>query len=356
MALHSEDAPRNAKRMKQENTCLDNAVNLVIVKSESDPDILGISYHTGESDAGDSFIHEINTSSEELGPSSSGSVLNWHSYPVKNEMENHVFSSKNNSDDEPFPEDTFNYSGLRHAVSEGSEIERVADFQILQESASNYSNDWDVNYPTQVFGRMSKDDRKRKRLKGESYFTTGGKFVAGRQVEMVPCKCPFKCHERISNDQAKVLFAEFWSLDDIEKKRKYLAELIDSSEVKRRCKSKSTGKVDGQTKEIQSQKTSSKSDLRRTISYQYFLMVDNVRIRVCQAFFRGVLAVTEKFVRICLNKRRTSGILADMRGKHTPWNKLNEEEFHFETIPVQTVLSVENLPHDVNDSQSQTSF
>lgn len=86
------------------------------------------------------------------------------------------------------------------------------------------------------------------------------------------------------------------------------------------------------------QKNFSRSGKKQTIRYHF--EVNGKRVKVCKVFFLNTLGVSETVVRTALRKGRTRGFVhQDMRGRHTPPNKLQESlldqvKAHITSFPV----------------------
>lgn len=85
---------------------------------------------------------------------------------------------------------------------------------------------------------MKKNVRKTNRNFGKSYQQSSkkqkDKIRPERQLKAA-CgeKCRFKCFEKITDEERKALFQEYWNLGDVERQRDYLAHCM--SDVKPKC-------------------------------------------------------------------------------------------------------------------------
>ncbi|XP_039283499.1 uncharacterized protein LOC111052342 isoform X2 [Nilaparvata lugens] len=77
------------------------------------------------------------------------------------------------------------------------------------------------------------DLRKKRRNEGRAYQTKSGKNIPGRTLGEM-CKCPLKCHEKVTEDQKLVLFNAFWDMGNFNMQNAYLFGCIEKIPIKRR--------------------------------------------------------------------------------------------------------------------------
>lgn len=148
-----------------------------------------------------------------------------------------------------------------------------------------------------------KNERKHLRQSGKEYFSDGKqKKQAAKKFSYKRCTvCKFKCNESISQEQARNVFEEFWSLSDDEKS--HFFEKTTRRLLKQRTRHENLH-----------------SDRPRTYSFQFFFEVNGIKSRVCKAFYLGVLAVSQRRVSY-FHEKKKSGITQtptkDRRGKST---------------------------------------
>ncbi|XP_054002221.1 uncharacterized protein LOC128888992 isoform X1 [Hylaeus anthracinus] len=151
--------------------------------------------------------------------------------------------------------------------------------------------------------------KKNARLRGEEYIGVGGRLVPAKAMGP-PCKCRMRCIEKIDESAREELHNIFWKTCSWEQRKQYVALSVKESPKQRtRCR----GNV--------------KSEHRRQITFTYSLLSKGEFITVCKCMFLSTFAVSEKFVRHVMDKKRTSpsGVIGpDQRGRHTPKTKKSE--------------------------------
>nr|XP_003704092.1 PREDICTED: uncharacterized protein LOC100877808 [Megachile rotundata] len=151
--------------------------------------------------------------------------------------------------------------------------------------------------------------KKNARLRGEEYIGVGGKIVPAKTMGP-PCKCRIRCSDKIDEAAREELHNVFWKTCSWEQRKQYVALLVKESPKQRtRCR----GNV--------------KSEHRRQVTFTYSLLLKGQFITVCKCMFLSTFAVSEKFVRHVMDKKRSSpgGVIGpDQRGKHTPKTKKSE--------------------------------
>ena len=122
-----------------------------------------------------------------------------------------------------------------------------------------------------------------------------------------PCKnCRQRCTERITAEQRKEIFDDYWGANrDWNYRRMYCIEHVVPQPIQRR-----RSKVD-------LDKTS------RRLSFHYYLTVNGEMEKVCKKFFLNTLVVGDKFVIVSLHKKTMEGtVMPDRRGRHPAANKI----------------------------------
>ncbi|XP_076753715.1 uncharacterized protein LOC143425099 [Xylocopa sonorina] len=151
--------------------------------------------------------------------------------------------------------------------------------------------------------------KKTARLRGEEYIGVGGKIVPAK-IMGPPCKCRMRCTEKVNEMARKELHNFFWKTFNWEQRKQCVALSVKESPKQRtRCR----GNV--------------KSGHRRQVTFTYSLLLNGEFITVCKCMFLSTFALSEKFVRHVMDKKRISpeGIIGpDQRGKHSPKTKKTE--------------------------------
>lgn len=179
--------------------------------------------------------------------------------------------------------------------------------------------------------------KKNARLRGEEYIGVGGNYetlnsptivyvievindwyilpfigkIVPAKIMGAPCNCRMHCADKISEKEREELYKGFWETCMWEQRKQYIALSVKESPKQRtRCR----GNV--------------KSEHRRQMTFTYSLLLKNEFITVCKSMFLSTFAVSEKFVRHVMDKKRVSpgGIIGpDQRGRHTPKTKKSED-------------------------------
>lgn len=141
-----------------------------------------------------------------------------------------------------------------------------------------------------------------------------------------PCKCRMHCTEKINETSRKELHNIFWKTCNWEQRKQCIALSVKESPKQRtRCRE------------------NIKSKHRRQVTFTYSLLLNGEFITVCKCMFLSTYALSEKFVRHVMDKKRMSpeGVIEpDQRGKHTPKTKKSESvkdrvREHIKSFPTQ---------------------
>lgn len=185
--------------------------------------------------------------------------------------------------------------------SENSELE-VAGAQL----------DHNLNTTSDIRSQKeTKKSRKIKRNFGREYITSKGKTVNERQMKMLT-PCIRKCSEKITKEEQKLIFDEYWKIGEYNLRRAYVSGCI----------------------EIHTKKTAlnikhATTPRNRPYTYKYFLKISNKRQQVCQQCFKKTIDESDKFIKNTIKKMIESSSFttpADSRGKSIPKNKISEEK------------------------------
>ncbi len=174
---------------------------------------------------------------------------------------------------------------------------------------SDEENDDPLETPKQTV-RERRAERIYKRNSGQGYVSTTGKDVAPRTRKPIhQCKRR-QCHLRISEDNADSIFHEYWEQSNYEKRVAYICSRIDYQSVDRHRR-----------RDLDSHKGC------KSVTYQYFFDVGGERINVCKETFLSVLGESDRFLRLCAEKKKRSlsGISpGEKRGKKKPRHTLTD--------------------------------
>lgn len=126
-----------------------------------------------------------------------------------------------------------------------------------------------------------------------------------------PCACRMRCTDKIDEKEREKLHKAFWSMRSWQQRKQYIALSIKESPKQRT-----------RLRNIQSEGSKC-----RQITFTYSLRLKDEWITVCKPMFLSTFAISEKFVRYVMNKKRVSpgGIIGpDERGRRTPKTKKSE--------------------------------
>lgn len=156
--------------------------------------------------------------------------------------------------------------------------------------------------------KKKRQERKCLRVAGKSYTSVKGNKVKERERKEFTCdKCHLKCNSKFSDDEKNEFFCGFWKMGEDDnnqvRQRQYIISHIVQAEPER------------------FRKHNVSSRKKRTL--HYYLEKGSERVRVCRMFFLSVFSISEKFVRVCLEKKNDVGVVStDLRGKKSSANKI----------------------------------
>ncbi|XP_072934811.1 uncharacterized protein [Epargyreus clarus] len=184
-------------------------------------------------------------------------------------------------------------------------------------SAPNYYSDDEFSTPPkkrskQRLRRTSEwSDVKRKYLKniGHKYVTKKGKVVDDK-ILGAPCRCRYRCFEKITHDQRYACFQKFWRLGNREKQWAFVVK-YSKKIPKNRCLNREVPN-------------------NRKFTFKYFLPVSsdheqghNKVVDVCKIMFLNTLSVSGKIIKTSWEKYDGSTIIEkDKRGSHANHNRI----------------------------------
>lgn len=164
--------------------------------------------------------------------------------------------------------------------------------------------------------------RTKETLSGEQHVSKTGNIIKEKFLKPACRPCKKKCSEQINEDERKEIFRNYWDEPKTwDLKRQFIRSHVGSEPIRR-----------------ERRKDFSRSGKKQTIRYHFD--ANGKRVEVCKVFFLNTLGVSETVVRTALRKGTTGGFVhQDMRGRHTPPNKLQESVLdqvraHITSFPV----------------------
>ena len=140
--------------------------------------------------------------------------------------------------------------------------------------------------------------KRRKRCTGQAYLTKHGKQKRARQIR-AGCNvtCRYGCKGKITEDQRRSIFEEYWALGDHTRQREFVARNVQKTEKGRQVKHGCSS--------------------RRKFSYRWSFDVSSKRIQVCKTYFLATLDISDKVVANASGSLTEAGFISpDQRGKH----------------------------------------
>ena len=166
--------------------------------------------------------------------------------------------------------------------------------------------------------------RKRRRNNGEDYETSKGKKIQRRCMKRANCKCKFKCKDKISEEDQRWIFNNYW-MKTYDDQREYIRENVIKTEKRRKT---------------------TKEQSRRKNTYEYFLTRkdETDKHKVCKRFFLGTHNVGERTVLYTLKRQEEKGRIRDKRGrrKDQGTRKISEEDREYIRKHIHSFPAVES--------------
>lgn len=134
-------------------------------------------------------------------------------------------------------------------------------------------------------------------------------------------KCRLKCSLKLSEEQRKTIFNEYWGMADLQKQRMFVASSI--TQIKPRYRYLNAERQ------------------YRGFNNAFHFKIKDTNIRVCKIFFMATLGINSRIIRTVLQKQEGSltGVLqGESRGKHNNHSSTSEEikadaKHHIQSIP-----------------------
>lgn len=146
---------------------------------------------------------------------------------------------------------------------------------------------------------------KRLRNAGQSYVSAKtNKTIGGRSMKP-PCneKCRLQCSQKICEEERKLFFNKFWSLNSLDIQREFIRNCM--VEVKPRYRYSNT-------------------ENPRKSNYAFYLKHGDKNERICKTFFTTTLDISDRMIRTVKEKCDKQNFLGeDKRGKHGNHKRLD---------------------------------
>lgn len=156
---------------------------------------------------------------------------------------------------------------------------------------------------------------KESRNTGKEYINWKGNLQSERKLKP-PCKnCRKKCAEKLSEEDRRNIFTNFWELGDINRQRDFISKFVATEEKKRHRQRKKT--------KINVDENSGQG--KRNYTFNYYLPSKGKSSSVCKTFFLNTLSISGQMVRTVVSKLTMSGVvIADRRGRARKNSALDE--------------------------------
>ncbi|CAG9840815.1 unnamed protein product [Diabrotica balteata] len=150
-----------------------------------------------------------------------------------------------------------------------------------------------------------KNVRKEKRNCGEQYVSTSNKVVKAKEFHNRECTCKGKCIQKISQEERKAIFTNFWNIANFSAQNAFLVGIVKLSKP-------ATHRPRNGTRQ------------KKAVSYTYVLNTPKESHKVCKMYFLETFAISNGRLMRALKKGEISFPGEDLRGKHAPSNKTPE--------------------------------
>lgn len=187
-------------------------------------------------------------------------------------------------------------------------LEVAENLDIEEEVEGDVTNKRKVRMRIKKVEEWKASKRVKKTLSGKEHISKSGKIIKEKSIKPGCFPCKKKCTEKINQNSRLDIFNNYW-------------DESKSWEMKRQC---ILTQVESKPARRSRPKDGSRGDQRKQ-SIKYYLIVNGEKINVCKVFFLNTFGISETVVRNALKKQIAGGFAqTDMRGRHTPTNKLPE--------------------------------
>lgn len=202
-----------------------------------------------------------------------------------------------------------------------TEKNQESDVNIVPDTSSS-SDLEEVDTPTRKRKRLTKKWKKnvmRKNKNSGLQYENSKKQVIDAKSMRGPCStnCRIKCTSKITEEQRKCIFEDFWKLTDLSKQRDFVSIHIDEINPKHRYA------IAGSS---------------RSLNYGFFFNINSTRVKVCKTFFLNTLSISDRLIRTVKEKMKNGFLEEDIRGKHKKQKSLDSNikesiKKHIELFP-----------------------
>ncbi|CAG9860870.1 unnamed protein product [Phyllotreta striolata] len=184
----------------------------------------------------------------------------------------------------------------------------------LSRKRKNNTSEWACNI------RKARFDR------GLDYISSRKKAVPAREIKNTKdCiqKCLFKCSRKISDDQRKEIFKNYYLLSAAEKKN-YILHTTEVDVPWRRRKGKNN------------------ENSKKSRTFRFYFELNGHKIQVCKAFYTGTLCISQKPIyTVHGNKTLTNTLRESKQGKHQK-RVTSPEDSDFVKLHINMIPRVES--------------
>lgn len=163
---------------------------------------------------------------------------------------------------------------------------------------------------------------KQARNSGKAYTSSSKskKIIEERKLGPSCNQCRWKCGSKISQDDRKKIFSDYWNLSNLQRQRDFLVTSMEPIAAKYRYP---------------------RNDSNRQLNNAFYFTLRNTKHRVCKKFFKSTLGITDRPIRTVIKKKTlfTGGMITeDLRGRHDKHYRIddtikNEIREHINSIP-----------------------
>jgi hypothetical protein len=179
--------------------------------------------------------------------------------------------------------------------------------------------------------KWKRNARKLQRVSGKSYISEGGKKFNQGNAKAKDCsKCRFKCNENVSDESRPSIMPFYYALRSYERQRAFICDMMNI------------------VKHVQ-------SNWKKSVSHQYYLSVENNRMRVCKNFFMKTIDIERKTIDYTV-KRKQHGVFrdTDMRGKQPSKNKIEKRTIEVVHRHIRSFTKMESHHSRKNENKNNT--